>query len=363
MVFIAGLIIAFSFAQLLVAAINLLFSRKLKQKNNYVSSLVSVLIPARNEEQNIPLLLADLQKQPYNNIEIIVFNDQSTDDTEKIVADFAKTDPRIKLINSGNLPDGWLGKNYACHKLAEHAGGSYYLFLDADVRIKNNIIASSIAYAEKNNITLISVFPLQVMKTFGEWITVPLMNYILLSLLPLILVPITPHSALAAANGQFMLFNAESYKKFLPHKIMKSQKVEDIEIARYLKYHNERIICVASETDIACRMYRNYREAVNGFSKNIFTFFGNSFILSLIFWLITTFGFIPVIICMPALVFKIYLIVVFLTRLFISITSHQSIILNLLLCIPQQLSLGIMNYAAIANKIKARYVWKGRLIG
>ncbi len=359
---VAGLIVAFTIMQLIVAAINLIFPLKIKGDDQDVNELVSVMIPVRNESSNIISILTDLQSQAYKNIEILVFNDQSNDNTENIVSDFARTDMRIKLINSAGLPEGWLGKNYGCHTMAQYACGSYFLFIDADVRIKNNIITSAVAHAIKNKYALVSIFPSQAMITFDEWITVPLMNYILLSLLPLVLVHASNRSALAAANGQFMLFKADVYKKYLPHKVMKNKMVEDIEIARFLKSNNEKISCIASETDVQCRMYNNFNEAVQGFSKNVFSFFGNSFLLSLLFWLITTFGFIPVIIYMPVLIIKIYLITVILIRIFTSLTSHQHVLLNLLLLLPQQITLGIINYLALMNKIKRRYVWKGRKI-
>ena len=74
-------------------------------------------------------------------MEIFVFDDQSTDNTAKIVKECAQSDTRVKLLQSGGLPKGWLGKNYACYQLAQQAKGSYYLFIDADVRLKGNIIS------------------------------------------------------------------------------------------------------------------------------------------------------------------------------------------------------------------------------
>lgn len=149
MIFIAYFIFIFSVLQLIIAAINTLFNQRIKKtdKNNY--GLISVLIPARNEEKNIGKILDDLLNQDYQNIEIIVFDDMSTDGTAGTVTEYSKLDKRLKLIESKGIPGGWLGKNYACHTLSKHATGKYLLFLDADVRISGSILLNAISYFEK----------------------------------------------------------------------------------------------------------------------------------------------------------------------------------------------------------------------
>ena len=360
MVYLAYFILVFSVFQLIVALINLLFNQQPKYGVCYFNDLVSVLIPARNEENNIFDLLHDLQNQDYRNIEVIVFNDQSTDKTAQIVNKFSISDKRITLINSTELPEAWLGKNYACHSLAKMAKGKYYMFIDADVRISKDIINNTITYSEKYKLGLISIFPKQIMHSFGEWITIPNMNFILLSLLPLILVRKLKFTSLAAANGQFMLFNANTYQQTLPHKKNKSNKAEDIEIARYYKSRKIRIACLAGNDTIKCRMYNGFDDAVKGFSKNVINFFGNSFLVALIFWLITSFGFLFFLFDLKILF--LYFITILSTRVMISIVSRQNILANLILIIPQQLSLGLFIYKAFTNKLKNEHQWKGRNI-
>ena len=125
--------VVFTVIQLLVSLVNLLFETNLPKTQDISTGLVSVLIPARNEANNIGNLLNDLVNQDYKNIEVIVFNDQSEDKTAEIVTEYTIRDSRISMISSAGLPDGWLGKNFACHSLAEQANGKYLLFLDADV--------------------------------------------------------------------------------------------------------------------------------------------------------------------------------------------------------------------------------------
>jgi glycosyltransferase involved in cell wall biosynthesis len=362
MIYLAYFIFGFSLLQLLVAVVNLVSSQRFPKRTTEFNGLVSVLIPARNEEKNIGNLLSDLIRQDYQNIEIIVFNDQSTDKTEQIVNKYFKLDRRLNLVNSDGLPKGWLGKNYACHSLSKVANGEYFLFLDADVRISKDIIINTIAFSKRYKLGLLSIFPKQIMSTVSERITIPNMNYILLSLLPLVLVRKSNFQSLAAANGQFMLFNSKIYKELLPHEKMKSSKVEDIEIARYLKQNKIPVACLTGNETITCRMYECFNEAVNGFSKNVITFFGNSFAVAILFWLVTTFGFLTVLFGLNSSAFFLYLLIILVARIIISFISKQNIILNLVLLIPQQLTLGLFIYQAFMNKLNKQHQWKGRNI-
>ncbi len=118
MLIVAYIILVFTIIQLLVSLANLIFETNLPKTEDVSNALVSILIPARNEEKNIGILLNDLLNQDYNNIEIVVFNDQSEDKTAEIVTEYTIRDTRISMISSTGLPEGWLGKNFACNSLA-----------------------------------------------------------------------------------------------------------------------------------------------------------------------------------------------------------------------------------------------------
>lgn len=362
MIILAYIIIAFTVLQLIVALMNLLPGTTLPRSGALSGDLVSVLIPARNEEKNIGNIIQDIINQDYKDFEIIVFDDQSEDATGDIVRKMSAADNRIRLITSEGLPDGWLGKNHACHSLSKYATGNYLLFLDADVRIKNNTIGKAVTLAKKHALSLISIFPKQIIETTGEKMTVPNMNYILLSLLPLILVRKSKFTSLSAANGQFMFFNARAYNRLQPHELMRNNKVEDISIAGYLKKNDHKIACLAGDGNINCRMYTGFTEALEGFSKNVIAFFGNSFLLAQLFWLVTSFGFLPVLFFLPLKIFVAYLAMYLLTRIFISVASRQNIINNLLYIVHLQFSMGIFIFKAFINKYFRKFQWKGRSI-
>ncbi len=361
MIYIAYIVLAFTVYQLITASINLIFIQKAPKNNHINDDLVSLLIPARNEEKNIANILSDIQKLNYKKLEIIVFNDQSTDRTPEIVDEFAAKDPRIMLINSTGLPEGWLGKNFACHTLSIAAKGKYLFFIDADVRLNHNIIQSTVGYLKSKKLGLLSVFPKQIMISKGEKLTVPLMNYILLSLLPLIFVRISPYTSHSAANGQFMLFDAQIYNNLFPHEKYKSSPFEDIEISRYFKRNKIKVACMVGDDRIKCRMYESYKEAVNGFAKNVLQFFGNSIPTAALFWIITTLGFLPFLFISIKLLL-LYIGMFLIARIMVSISSEQSITENLIYFVPQQFSLMLFIIKAVSYKLKRNYLWKGRNI-
>jgi len=361
MIYLVYAILFFAGLQLITVLINFIFSQKLKETKIDGNPTVSVLIPARNEEKNIGKIIEDIINQSYKSIELIIFDDNSSDNTANIVSEKIKQDKRIKLLKSTELPKNWLGKNWACHNLAKNAKGDYLLFLDADVRAKSNLIKKTLAYSQKYKLGLLSIFPKQIMKTFGEKLTVPLMHYILLTLLPLIFVRKSIFKSHSAANGQFMLFDAKIYTKYLPHKLFKSEKVEDIKISRFYKSQKKAVACITGTNEITCRMYEDYNQAVNGFSKNIVMFFGNTYIFTVLFWLFNT---LSLLFCfIEGYEFAIiYLVGLLLIRVFFSLAAKQNIFQNIILFYPQMIVMIIIVYKSLINKITKKQIWKERLV-
>jgi glycosyltransferase involved in cell wall biosynthesis len=360
---IAYLILVFTLLQLLVALLNALIREKPRAGMQDGSEpLVTIMIPARNEEKNIINIIEDLLRQDYMNIEILVFDDQSDDRTYELASALSEHDKRIRVISSRGLPEGWLGKNHACNSMALEAKGEYLLYLDADVRAGKGIIRNILSFAQKKGIDLISIFPKQIISGPGEKSTVPLMNYILLSLLPLIAVRKIRFPSLAAANGQFMFFRGSAYRSVKPHERLKANKVEDIETARLFKKLGHKVACFTGDDTIKCRMYSGFRESVTGFSKNVAAYFGNSLLAATFFWLITTAGFIVIYIAFTTWVFILYLAAFITTRLLVSVASEQKVVTNLIFLIPQQLSFGLIIYTAAINRYFRKFKWKGRQI-
>jgi len=355
--------ISFSFLlyQFLNILINFLCNQKIRRCKQYEEPLVSLLIPARNEEKNIDLLLRRLVQIKSEQIEIIVYDDQSSDKTSAVVKHYSKQDNRIKRIDSQVLPAGWLGKNHACYQLAQQAKGDFYLFIDADVRLYGSIIQDAVQHSIKYNLGLLSIFPHQILFTMGEKVTVPIMNYILLTLLSLVFVRISPFVSHAAANGQFMLFNAHIYNELQPHKHFKASPVEDISISKYFKKNNIKVACISSEKKVKCRMYKGYEPALNGFAKNVFMFFGNQPILAFLFWIYAALGVLPVIVFDTPYIVP-YLAIVCLIQLLVGVVSKQGLFVSVLLFPVQLIFLFNVLVRALFIKSNSSNIWKGREI-
>jgi chlorobactene glucosyltransferase len=354
--------IAYLAFQLAVALINLFTGQYLKKVEPSEYPAISILIPARNEEKNIGKLLDDLTGMDYRNYEVLVYDDDSNDQTAAIIIGKSRIDARIRYINGTGPLTGWLGKNHACHQLARQSRGDYLLFLDADVSVQPGLLNDSLAFMKRHNLDLLSLFPVQKMKTWGEWFTVPLMNRILLGNLPLILIRLSRLPDFAAANGQFMLFKAETYKNNWFYKKVNDERVEDIRIMRLVKKLNHRGQTLLSGGQISCRMYAGYLEGINGFAKNIHAFFGNNWLILLIYITLTTLGpfAVWVSISFPALI--IYLAVAIIFRIIVSTQSRQSWWLNAVMMPFQQVSLIFISVLAAFRQLTGSLHWKGRRI-
>jgi glycosyltransferase involved in cell wall biosynthesis len=345
-----------------VSLFNFISNPKLPHIKKAYTELVSILIPVRNEQDNILSLLQSIQNQDYENYEVIILDDDSSDDTYKVCSEFAADHPRFKVIRGKKLPYDWLGKNYACHQLAKQAKGDHFLFLDADEQVYNGLINSAVHRIHLYRLGLLSLFTNQQMITLGEKTVVPIMHYILLNLLPLRLVYLVKNSAVAAASGQFMLFDGALYRQYQWHKLAKDKVVEDVEIMKIVKaagYNGEALLANGM---ISCRMYKSYTEAVNGFSKNFLAAFNYSIMWLLIYLVVLIGG--PMIVLMTLnfqlILFMVGLII--LTRIMISLSASQNAWLNVLLHPIQMINLMLIAFVAIQKYLTKTTVWKGRNI-
>ncbi|MGV3509076.1 MAG: glycosyltransferase [Sphingobacteriaceae bacterium] len=345
-----------------VTLFNFISNPKLPASPFLHNDLVSVLIPARNEEEDILNLLTSIKKQNYKNIEVIVLDDDSTDNTYAICESFCTSDERFKVVKGKELEEGWLGKNFACHQLAAMANGSYLLFLDADEAIRDGLINNAIHRIKQGKLTLLSLFTNQTMLSIGERLVVPLMHFLLLNSLPLRLVRLTKNTALSAASGQFMLFESASYHTHQWHAQVKDKVVEDIEIMKLVKAYQYKAEALLANGYIACRMYKGFRESVNGFSKNLLAGFNYNIAALVCYLLLVMVGpiFIAVYLNYSLLFFAITLII--LSRIMISLSAGQNVLLNVILHPFQMLSLVLISILSIKLYLTKRTNWKGRII-
>ncbi|MBM3143063.1 MAG: glycosyltransferase [Chloroflexi bacterium] len=233
--------------------------------------LISVLIPARNEEENIETCLKSLQKQDYLNFEILVLDDNSTDSTAELVEGMAAKDERIRLIKGEPLPEGWAGKPFACCQLAEKARGSWLLFVDADTTHAPYMLRSTLALALELKPSLLSGFPRQMAESLPEKIAMPLMYFVIMSWLPLWWLQRSKEPRPSLAIGQFLLFPREEYWRIGGHMAVKDRILEDIWLGVETVRHGGRHIAVDLSAVFYCRMYRNVGAMWEGFVKFIYS--------------------------------------------------------------------------------------------
>jgi chlorobactene glucosyltransferase len=345
-----------------VTLFNFISDPKLRRVARHYTDFVSILIPVRNESGDIIALLDSIYDQDYENYEVIILDDDSNDDTYKLCKAFCDTHQNFRIIKGEQLPAGWTGKNFACHQLALAAKGDFFLFLDADEQVHNGLINTAVYRMYQYKLGLLSVFANPYMLTNGERAVVPLLHYLLLGLLPLRLVYLIKNHFVAAASGQFMLFDAELYLRHQWHRQAKDKIVEDAEIMRMVKAEGFRGEALLANGMLSSRMYKSYVGAINGFSKNVLSVFSYNIIWFLIYIILTISG--PMMILttlnIPLILFMTSIIV--LGRLMSSLLAGQNPIYNLVLHPFQMLSLTAIAFIAIQKHLTHSVIWKGRRI-
>ena len=322
---------------------------------------LSILIPCRNEEKHIGLLLDCLLSLDNTPVEILVCDDQSEDKTYDIAAGFAARHSRVRAIKGLPLPPGYTGKNWACVQLGKQARASYMLFLDADMAIKGTVLDTLVSRMTRKRLDLLSVFPTQKMLSPGERATVPVMNWILLSLLPLPLVRASRMKSFSAANGQFMLYRSTAYRELEPHRQLRSNPVEDIASMKLFKRNKRRCATFTGDKRIYCRMYHGRKEALQGFAKNVLHYFSCNVAWILFFVLFTTFG-LPIIALWSIPWFLASLVTAAAGRVMVSLASRQHPLYNLVLSPLQHYNFLCMLVMAYRQKWRGTLTWKDRQI-
>jgi hypothetical protein len=225
---------------------------------------VSVLVPARDEAARIGACVASAVGQAD---EVLVLDDHSSDETAAIARAAG-----ARVLPGEPLPPGWTGKAFACHQLARAATGDWLAFVDADAVLAPGALEAAMATVE--DAQLLSFWPRQVVGTAGEALLLPLLGTILLAHLPLRLAAERPDPALAAANGQFLLFPRAGYHACGGHAGVRGDLVDDVALARAVKRAGGKVVVHDAGAFVAVRMYHGLGEAWAGFRKNLFPAFG-----------------------------------------------------------------------------------------
>jgi chlorobactene glucosyltransferase len=248
------------------------------------SPLVSILVPARNEERNIRACVESLLSQDFPAFEILVLDDHSTDGTRLILEEISRRESRLQVIEGQALPDGWLGKHWANHQLSRRASGQLLLFTDADTRHRPNTLRDSVSSLLAWGADLITAFPRQEMVTWGERLTVPILSFSVLCFFPVLLARSLRVPALSVTIGQFMLFRRQAFEAIGGYEAVRGEVVDDVVLGRNIVRHGLDWQLLDGTRHISCRMYTDFATAWEGFTKNLFALFDYRILLYVIGW-------------------------------------------------------------------------------
>lgn len=238
---------------------------------------VSVIVPARNEEASLGACLASLVGQGDVDFEIIVIDDASTDRTREIAHGF----PSVEVLAAPPVPDGWTGKNNALISGANHAGGQWLLFTDADTMHLPGSLARSLAEAKRQKTALLSYSPEQEVHGFWEKAIMPVIFAELAHTYSPARVS-DPKSAAAAANGQYLLVSREAYDAVGGHAAIANALLEDLALARAVKRSGRKIYFRYGGDAVRTRMYRNFAQLREGWTKNLALLFSRPLRLAML---------------------------------------------------------------------------------
>lgn len=239
--------------------------------------LISVCVPARNEERNIRDCVESILAQDYPNFEVIILDDRSTDGTPEIlhqlaaqiVATSLRQDDQLKIIRGADLPGGWAGKPHALFQASSAARGEWLCFVDADTFLSPNTLSSCYAKAIETEADMFTIMTFQILGSFWEKAVMP----IVMTALSVGFSPRKvndPNSRDAIANGQFILIKGAVYDAIGGHERVKDQIVEDKAIAQQAKWNGYRLIVANGYAVARTRMYTSLPEMWEGWTKNIY---------------------------------------------------------------------------------------------
>jgi chlorobactene glucosyltransferase len=241
------------------------------------ASLISVCVPARNEERNIRRCVEALLAQTYPNFEVIVLDDRSTDSTGEILRRYAAPRPDgqdrqndiLTVLNGSDLPPGWAGKPHALTQAAAEARGEWLCFVDADTFASPDALAAVYSKALDTKADLFTIMTRQIMLTFWER-----------AVLPLVMLALSvgfsprkvndPRRQDAIANGQFIFIKRSVYEAVGGHETIKGSIVEDKDLAVLVKGKGYRLVVADGRKVASTRMYTSLAEMWEGWTKNIY---------------------------------------------------------------------------------------------
>lgn len=241
--------------------------------------LVSILVPARNEEGRVlSACIRSILAQDYEHFEVIAVNDRSTDATAQILHTVAKTDNRLRVIDGAEPPAGWLGKPFALQQALDEAQGEWVLATDADMIFDKTALRTSVTYVLNRQRDALTFIPRFTAHSFWERVMIPAWSWVMLVYV-LFYRAANPQSSGAVGIGGFFLIRRSVLRRVGDYRALKDEVMEDMRLAEMLKSSGARVAFEYAPDLVSTRMYTNFREMWECSTKNWFS--GMKFSVSL----------------------------------------------------------------------------------
>ena len=234
---------------------------------------ISILIPARDEEQVIEGCIRTLLAQNYPNFEIVVLDDNSSDATYDILCRLRDQDDRLRVLAGASLPDGWCGKPFAVWQLAQASKGEYLLLTDADCSFAPDALLLALGGMAEHKADMVSLCPDYLALSFWERLVIPLLVLIPVAFLPMFMVRGSKLPVFSVANGAFIFISRDNYFKIDGHRAVRSQLAEDVKFATHVKQEGLSEWYGDGSRAYSVRMYDSLPGIWEGFTRNLFPAF------------------------------------------------------------------------------------------
>jgi hypothetical protein len=241
---------------------------------------VSVCVPARNEERNIEAIVRCALANQAVDVEVLVYDDQSTDATPRILESLRREDARVRAVPTQPLPEGWNGKQWGCERMGRAARTEWLLFTDADVRLAPDCLGRAVAEARRLDAALLSTIPREETGSPLERLVVPLIHWMLFSWLPMPRMRTTNDPATSAGCGQFLLVRSDAWEAAGGHAAFRDSMHDGIKLPRNVRRAGFHTDLYDGGESVSCRMYRNAGETWRGFTKNAYEGLGSPVVLA-----------------------------------------------------------------------------------
>ncbi|WP_378739336.1 glycosyltransferase [Nocardia brasiliensis] len=261
-----------------VGLYNRMTVRQLTDAAGNVTEPVTVCVPARDEAERLPGLIADLRvQQGVARMSVLILDDASGDGTFAAAIEAAGGDPRITVLRNDTEPaPGWTGKAAAGARLAEAVATPVLVFVDADVRLAPGAVAAAVTELRRRRVALLSPWPMQLAESVAEALVQPLLCWSWATTLPISVANRSPRPSTSVACGQFLVFDTAAYRAVGGHAAVAASVTEDLDIARTLRRAGQPTALVCAGRLASTRMYSGARELDDGYTRWLWSAYGGT---------------------------------------------------------------------------------------